>query len=88
MGCEVRTKPVFGWVRCSFGNGGKSFFVGGPNVFVEPRPGCVARGANALEAGVVPTLVYSSALGDGALQTGSVGAENDFCPSVNVTVGE
>ena len=88
MGCEVRTKPVFGWVRCSFGNGGESFFVGGPDVFVEPRSGCVTCSANALEAGVVSTLIYSATLRDCVLQAGSVGAENDFGPSINVTVGE
>ena len=44
--------------------------------------------ANALEAGVVSTLIYSATLGDRVLQAGSVGAENDFGPSINVTVGE
>ena len=62
--------------------------MGGPDVFVEPRPGCVAGSADALEAGFIPTLVYSPALGDGALQTGGIGAENDFCSSVDVAIGE
>ena len=88
MGCEVGAKPMFGWVGCSLGNGGERFFVGGPDVFVEPRPGCVTGGADALETGFVPTLVNSSALGDGVLGAGCVGAENDFCSSVDVAIGE
>ena len=88
MRCEVGAKPVFGWVGCGFGYGGKSFFVGGPDVFVKSRSGCVTCSTNALEAGVVSTLIYSATLGDRVLQAGSVGAENDFGPSINVTVGE
>ena len=88
MGCEVGAKPVFGWVGCGFGYGGKSFFVGGPDVFVKSRSGCVTCSANALEAGVVSTLIYSATLRDCVLQAGSVGAENDFGPSIDVTVGE
>ena len=88
MGCEVGAKPVFGRVGCGFGNGGKGFFVGGPDVFIKSRSGCVTCGADALEARFVSALVYSAPLGNGVLQAGGIGAENDFGPSVNVTVGE
>ena len=43
---------------------------------------------NALKAGIVSTLVYSPALGYGALEASGVGAENDFCTSVDLEVGK
>ena len=88
MGCEVGAKPVLGWVGQSLRNGCEIFFVGSPNVFVEPGPGCVTGGADALETGFVSTLLNCSALGDGVLGAGCVGAENDFCSSVDVAVSE
>ena len=62
--------------------------MGSPNIFVEPGPGCVTGGADALETGFVSTLVDGSALGDGVLGAGCVGAENDFCTSIDVAVSE
>ena len=62
--------------------------MGRPSVFVEPGPGCVTGGADALETGFVSALVDGPTLGDGVLGAGCVGAENDFCTSVGVTIGE
>ena len=62
--------------------------MGSPNIFVEPGPGCVTGGADALETGFVSTLVNGSALGDGGLGAGRVGTENDFCTSIDVAVSE
>ena len=88
MGCEVRAKPVFRWVGCSFGDGGEGFFVDGPYVFVESGSRSVASGADALEASFVPTLVHSPSLRYGVLEAGGVGAKDYFCSSIDVTVGE
>ena len=60
--------------------------MGSPNVFVEPGPGCVTGGADALEAGFISALVNGSALGDGILGAGCVSAKDDFCTSVDVAV--
>ncbi len=62
--------------------------MGRPNVFVEPGPGCVTGGADALETGFIKVLVNGSAFGDGILGAGCVCAENDFCTSVDMTVRE
>ena len=62
--------------------------MGSPNVFVEPGPGCVTGGADALETGFISALVNGSALGDGILGAGCVGAENDFCTSVDMAESE
>ena len=60
--------------------------MGSPNVFVESGPGCVAGGTDALEASLISALVNGSSLGDGILGAGCVGAEDDFCTSVDVAV--
>ena len=88
MGCEVGAEPVLGWVGQSLRNGREIFFVGSPNVFVEPGPGCVTGGANALETGFISALVNGSAFGDGILGAGCVRAKDDLCTSVDMTVRE
>ena len=60
--------------------------MGSPNVFVEPGPGCVTGGADALETGFISALVNGSALGDSILGAGCISAENDFCTSVDMAV--
>ena len=60
--------------------------MGSPNVFVEPGPGCVTGGADALEAGFISALVNGSALGDSILGAGCISAENDFCTPVDMAV--
>ena len=42
--------------------------------------------ANALKAGFIPTLINSSALGDGALETCRVGAEEHFRSPVDMAI--
>ena len=46
----------------------------------------MARCADALKTGFVPALIDSSALGDGALETGRVGAEKYLCSPVDMAV--
>ena len=46
----------------------------------------MARCADALKAGFIPTLVDGSALGDGALETGRVGAEEYFRSPIDMAV--
>ena len=85
---KVRTEPMLGWVGGCFRYGCEVFFMSSPNVFVKPGPRRVTGGANALETGFVSTLVNSATLGNGVLGAGCVGAENDFCSSVDVAVSE
>ena len=88
MGRKVRAEPMLGWVRGCLRYGCEVFFMSSPNVFVKPGPRRVTGGAYALETGFVSTLVDGAAFGNGVLGAGCVRAENDFCPSVNMTVRE
>ena len=73
-------------VSIGFGDGSKGFFERMPKVFVELGPGCVTVGANALKTSVIAALIDGAPFCDGGLDTGGVGAENDFGALVDVTV--
>ena len=45
-------------------------------------------GADALEAGFVTALIDSSSFCDGGLDTGGIGAKDDFRSSINMAIGE
>ena len=57
-----------------------------PKVFVKPGSGCVTVGADALKAGVIAALIDSASFCDGGLETGGIGAGNDFGSSVDMTI--
>ena len=73
-------------ISVSFRNGNKSFFDRVPNVSVKSRSGCVTVGTDALKASVVSALINSASFCYDGLETGGIGAKNDFRSSVNMTI--
>ena len=73
-------------VSISFRDGNKGFFERVPKVFVEPGSGCVTVGADALKTSVIAALIDSASFCNGGLETGGIGAENDFGSPVDMTI--
>ena len=73
-------------ISIGFGDGSKGFFERVPEVFVKPGSGCMTVGADALKTSVIAALIDSASFCDGGLETGGIGADNDFGSSVDVTI--
>ena len=74
-------------ISVGLGDRNESFFECMPNVLVKFGSGCVTAGADTLKASVVAALINGAPFCYSGLKTGGIGAEDDFRPSVNMTLG-
>ena len=73
-------------ISAGFEDWNESFFEREPYIPVQSGSCVMTIGAYALEAGVIPALIYSAPFGDGGLDACGVGAEDDFGPAINVAI--